>query len=51
VRAWLVAHGIPAARLSAQGYGDTQPVKPNTDEIGRALNRRVELRDPSCTAP
>jgi outer membrane protein OmpA-like peptidoglycan-associated protein len=51
VRAWLVGHGIAATRLSAQGYGDTQPLKPNTDELGRALNRRVELRDPSCRAP
>jgi outer membrane protein OmpA-like peptidoglycan-associated protein len=51
VRAWLIGHGIPPGRLSARGYGDSQPVKPNTDERGRALNRRVELRDPACMKP
>jgi outer membrane protein OmpA-like peptidoglycan-associated protein len=51
VRAWLVAHGISAGRLSARGYGDSQPIQPNTDATGRALNRRVELRDPACSKP
>ena len=35
--------GIPAARLTTTGFGDTKPVKPNAAETGRAQNRRVEL--------
>lgn len=36
-------HGIAAARLSAFGVADLAPVASNTDEMGRAKNRRVEL--------
>lgn len=44
VVAWLVAHGVDAGRLSAEGYGESHPVADNASEAGRALNRRVELR-------
>lgn len=40
---WLTAKGIPAARLSAAGFGKTKPVSDNATAQGRALNRRVEL--------
>ena len=43
VKAWLVAHGVEAGRLSASGAGDTKPVADNATEDGRAKNRRVEL--------
>lgn len=43
VVAWLTAHGIPAARLSSKGLGQTKPLADNGSEDGRAQNRRVEL--------
>ncbi len=39
----LVRRGIPAARLSAVGIGETRPIATNDDETGRSLNRRVEV--------
>jgi OmpA-OmpF porin, OOP family len=43
VVAWLTAHGVPAARLTAIGFGPSQPVTDNESENGSAKNRRVEL--------
>lgn len=43
VAAALKNGGIDQARLSATGHGADQPLAPNTDEAGRAKNRRVEL--------
>ena len=43
VVAWLTAHSVPAARLTAKGLGQTQPLADNSSEDGRAKNRRVEL--------
>jgi OmpA-OmpF porin, OOP family len=43
VVAWLTAKGISASRLSAKGFGSTQPVGDNATDDGRAQNRRVEL--------
>jgi OmpA-OmpF porin, OOP family len=36
-------HGIAATRLTAQGVGPLAPVAANSNEEGRAKNRRVEL--------
>jgi outer membrane protein OmpA-like peptidoglycan-associated protein len=40
---YLVAKGVPAAKLSFAGYGETKPVAPNTTKAGRDANRRVEF--------
>lgn len=39
----LVAAGVAPERVFAAGFGEHQPVAPNADETGRALNRRVEI--------
>lgn len=44
VRNYLISQGVNGSRLSASGYGETQPVANNTTSEGRAQNRRVELR-------
>ena len=43
VRAYLIDKGVAADRLSAKGYGESQPVADNKTEEGRFKNRRVEL--------
>jgi OOP family OmpA-OmpF porin len=43
VRDYLVGRGVPATRLSARGYGESEPVADNDTAEGRALNRRVTL--------
>lgn len=48
VRQWLGSHGTDSARLSAKGYGKTQPVADNNSDFGRAKNRRVELVKVGC---
>lgn len=44
VKAFLVKEGVPDARLSTRGLGESQPVASNDTEDGRAQNRRVELK-------
>lgn len=44
VKAALVADGITAVRLTAKGYGLTQPVDDNSSPEGRARNRRVVFK-------
>jgi OmpA-OmpF porin, OOP family len=43
VRAYLVGHGIEAARLVSKGFGMDQPLLANDTEAHRALNRRVQF--------
>lgn len=43
VKLRLEAKGIDAARLSAAGFGQDQPVGDNATEEGKAKNRRIEL--------
>lgn len=40
---YIVAHGIPASRLTAKGYGKTKPITGNESDEGRQFNRRVEF--------
>jgi outer membrane protein OmpA-like peptidoglycan-associated protein len=43
VRSELVALGVPAERLQAEGYGEQHPVASNDTETGRSQNRRISL--------
>ena len=53
VMRFLVARGVNATRLTAQGFGQQNPIASNKTEKTRALNRRVEFRiiDPAPAAP
>ena len=44
VKAYLVAHGIDAAKIQTSGRGEADPVGDNATEKGRAENRRVEVQ-------
>jgi outer membrane protein OmpA-like peptidoglycan-associated protein len=44
VREYFLSKAVPSDRISAKGYGESQPVESNETEEGRAKNRRVEFR-------
>ena len=49
-KAYLISKGISETRLTAKGFGETQPTVPNLmdgkpDKNNRALNRRVEFKN------
>ncbi|HEY5125331.1 MAG TPA: OmpA family protein [Ignavibacteria bacterium] len=44
VVAYIVSKGISQSRITAKGYGKTNPVATNDTEEGRQLNRRVEFK-------
>lgn len=43
VREYLEQHGIAGGRLTSKGYGPTKPVASNSNDDGRAQNRRTEF--------
>ena len=44
VKNYLMEKGIDGSRVTAIGYGESKPIATNTTAIGRAKNRRVELK-------
>jgi outer membrane protein OmpA-like peptidoglycan-associated protein len=44
VRDALIARGVPAERLLAEGFGARKPIDDNRTAEGRAHNRRIEIR-------
>ena len=44
VQGHLIGRGVSASRLTAVGFGESQPIASNETDEGRALNRRVELK-------
>lgn len=44
VRQYLVNAGVAASKITANGYGEANPVASNDTEAGRIQNRRVEIK-------
>lgn len=44
VKKYLVSKGISTSRLTATGYGESKPIATNKTSLGKAKNRRVELK-------
>ncbi len=44
VRDYLVSKGVATTRLTAQGFGEGNPIDTNKTKEGRANNRRVEIK-------
>ena len=44
VKYLITAQGIPANRLSANGFGEFQPIDDRNTDAARARNRRIELK-------
>lgn len=42
-RNYLISKGIDASRLTAKGYGESQPIADNTSKEGMSQNRRTEF--------
>ncbi len=41
---YIISKGIDAARLTAKGYGMSQPIVSNATKEGKAINRRTEVK-------
>ncbi len=41
---YLVTRGVPANRLSANGFGQFRPLDPGDSEAAYTINRRIEIQ-------
>jgi OOP family OmpA-OmpF porin len=44
VKTYLVAKGVPASKITAEGFGSEKPIADNKTKAGRAQNRRTEMK-------
>ena len=44
VKDYLIKKGVSGSRIKAIGYGESKPIATNSTALGRAKNRRVELK-------
>jgi outer membrane protein OmpA-like peptidoglycan-associated protein len=43
VASYLIAQGVPSARIETSGRGESEPIAPNDNDADRQKNRRVEV--------
>jgi len=43
VKTHLIGRGIPAGKITTEGYGETRPIADNSTEEGRQINRRAQF--------
>jgi outer membrane protein OmpA-like peptidoglycan-associated protein/tetratricopeptide (TPR) repeat protein len=43
VKDYIISKGINSSRITSQGFGQSKPKVPNTNDFNRALNRRTEF--------
>ena len=43
IREYIIKKGIESKRVSAKGYGASEPIAPNDTDKGRQSNRRTEV--------
>lgn len=43
VKDYALGQGISSSRLAVEGRGESEPIADNTTEVGKTLNRRVEI--------
>jgi outer membrane protein OmpA-like peptidoglycan-associated protein len=43
VKNYLISRGVSSERLTAIGFGENDPIAPNSNQAGRQINRRVEI--------
>jgi outer membrane protein OmpA-like peptidoglycan-associated protein len=43
VKTYLIGRGIPAGKITTEGYGESRPLASNSTEEGRIRNRRAEF--------
>lgn len=41
---YLSSRGVQRVRMATRGYGESMPIADNNTEVGRAQNRRVEIK-------
>ncbi len=44
VSSYLSSRGVASARMGVRGFGESAPIASNDTEMGRAQNRRVEIK-------
>ena len=44
VRKYILKKGVASTRVTAKGYGETQPIASNSTNEGKSKNRRTEVR-------
>jgi outer membrane protein OmpA-like peptidoglycan-associated protein len=50
VVSWLTTHGgVAASKVTAHGLGRSRPIADNDTDLGRALNRRIEVARTDCS--